>query len=200
MARSPRHHSYPAKLARVTTPAALPRIVTIVQPAGPSPKMSANVRAPRPSVASAAPVMSSGSRSIPTRIEIQREFKTSAAAATGRLIMKIERHPTSSISHPPRIGPIPEVAAAAAAQIPIARSRPGPSNVSLRIARLFGVSSATATPCSARPAMSHPSNGASAHATEAAAKRTMPAANTRPRPNLSPSAPPNSTRALRGRR
>jgi hypothetical protein len=41
-------------------------------------------------------------------------------------------------------------------------------------------------PCSARPAISAPAEGASAHSAEVATKPPMPASSTRRRPNASP--------------
>ena len=50
------------------------------------------------------------------------------------------------------------------------------------------MTSAAPAPWSARAAISQPTDGASAHAAEAIAKKRMPAANMRRRPSRSPSA------------
>ena len=124
----------------------------------------------------------------------------SAAAAIGRLIAKIARQLTVSISQPPRRGPIAPAAAPTAAQVPMARPRASPEKLAPRIARLFGISTAAPIPCNTRPASSQLSVGATAQRIEAAAKIPTPIISARRRPKRSPSAPPISSRALSGSR
>ena len=63
------------------------------------------------------------------------------------------------------------------------------------MARLPGVSSAPATPCSARAATRVSMFGAIPHSREAAANPTTPTRKTRRRPNRSPAAPPSRMNA-----
>src|SRR5438093_1995550 len=65
------------------------------------------------------------------------------------------------------------------------------TNTAEMIARLPGASSAPPTPCSMRPAISHPSDGAAAHVADATANQTMPKLKMRRRPKRSPRAPPS---------
>jgi hypothetical protein len=78
---------------------------------------------------------------------------------------------------------------------PIAAPRSSPSNVAVMIASELGTSSAAATPCNARKAISTPGSGATAHISEVAPNPATPTANTRRRPSRSPSDPPTSTSA-----
>ena len=82
-----------------------------------------------------------------------------------------------------------------APQIPIAcaRSR-GSSNVLRMIDIATGLSIAPAAPCSTRKAMSQPTLGASAQASEAAVKSARPSLNTRARPRRSAVEPPSMSR------
>ena len=102
---------------------------------------------------------------------------------SGTLIRNAARHVTVSTSTPPRIGPIRPVAAAAAAQMPIARDRVASSaKVAVMIASDPGTSSAPAAPCSRRATISSSSVGARPHRTEVMPKPISPMANTRRRP------------------
>ncbi len=55
---------------------------------------------------------------------------------------------------------------------------------------MLGAISAAPTPCATRAATSTAGSGASAHAAEVTTNTAMPTANTRRRPNWSPSRPP----------
>ena len=60
--------------------------------------------------------------------------------------------PAVSTSQPPSIGATAPAIAPAAAQVPTARPRSSPVKEALRMARLFGISIAAPSPCSARAA------------------------------------------------
>ena len=75
----------------------------------------------------------------------------------------------------------PEIAPAAA-QVPTARPRCSPVNAEPNMARLFGISIAAPSPCSARPARKIARLGAAAHRIEAAVNKAMPQSITRRRP------------------
>ena len=200
MARSPRRRSTARKHAASTNAAADAAWAGSVQPEGPDPTVSAQVAAPRPAVASSPPQPSSG-RSRPSGSGgRQRQASSTAPPARGRLIRKITRQPTVSISQPPSTGPSAPIAAPVAAQMPIARPLPAPLNVAPRMARLFGRSMAAPAPCTALPASSTARLVAQEQASEAAANSTVPAISIRRRPWRSPAAPPSSSSALSGSR
>ncbi len=79
-------------------------------------------------------------------------------------------------------GPISVVAEVAAAQMPNARARAGPSNSAVRIASDPGTSSAPAAPWSTRNTTRSSSVGAIPHSTDVTPNPTSPIANTRRRP------------------
>ena len=87
---------------------------------------------------------------------------------------KIERQPTVSTSQPPSGGPSAVVRAPAAPKCRSQDRARFPLYAAPTIARLAGVSSAAATPCAIRAAISQIAEGASAQASEAAVKPTQP--------------------------
>ena len=101
----------------------------------------------------------------------------------------------SSTSTPPRTGPSAMLMPTTAPQIPIAcaRSR-GSSNVLRMIDIATGLSIAPAAPCSTRKAMSQPTPGARAQASDAAVNSARPNWNTRARPRRSAVDPPSMSR------
>jgi hypothetical protein len=105
-----------------------------------------------------------------------------APAASGRLIRKMARQPTVSISQPPSTGPIAAIVAPTEAQMPIARPRASPEKLAPRIARLLGIKTAAPTPCRPRPISSKVRLGAKAQAMEAAANSAVPKTSIRARP------------------
>ena len=199
MASSPLTPSHRHRPTRATTPAPSSPDDAPPQPDVPDPSTRAKVRRQSPAVARSPPNPSIV-RVASIGVTRTKRVRTSAAAAIGRLTRKIDRQPTASISHPPRTGPRPAVAAPIAAQAPIARPRAGPSKASLRIARLFGISMAAPRPCAMRPRIRRSSVGAAAQTAEESPKRPIPSAKIRRRPNRSPRAPPSKTSALSGRR
>lgn len=118
---------------------------------------------------------------------------TSVTTISGTLIQKIARQESASTSAPPPAGPITVAIPLHAVQVPIALPRSAPSKVAARIASDPGTSSAPASPCSARPAISTSTLGARAQTTEVTPKPTRPAMNMRRRPNWSPSEPPTNS-------
>ena len=114
--------------------------------------------------------------------------------ATGiGLIRKIQRHDATCTSTPPPSGPITVATPVHAVQVPIAAARSPSPNVSMISASELGTSSAPATPCTPRAAISTPLVGAAAHTSEHAPNPIRPAWNTRRRPSTSPSDPPSSS-------
>ncbi len=94
----------------------------------------------------------------------------------------MKRQPGPSTSQPPSRGATAPAIAPAAAQVPTARPRFSPEKAALRVARLFGSSSAAPIPCNARAARKTARLGASAQRIEASANRAMPSCITRRRP------------------
>ena len=72
--------------------------------------------------------------------------------------------------------------------MPIAQPRRSGGKAVLSTASAIGMIVAAPTPCTARAAINASAVGDSAHAADAAANNASPAANTRRRPNRSPSA------------
>ena len=78
--------------------------------------------------------------------------------------------------------------------MPSARLRSGPSaNVVIRIDRPAGANSAPPSPCSARKAISEPSDQEMPHRSELTENTARPAMNTRRRPKTSARRPPSSS-------
>ncbi len=109
-----------------------------------------------------------------------------AATPMGRLMKKIDRQPSVSVSTPPASGPMALAPPSVAPNAPSARARAAPENS----ARISGVavanSTAPPTPCSARNSSSWSAVAASAHAKDPAVKMTRPVRNSRRRPSRSP--------------
>ena len=110
---------------------------------------------------------------------------------------KTARHEIVWTRVPPTNGPRIAVAAAAAAQIPIALPRSGPSNVCVSKASEPGTSNAPAAPWTTRNAISVSMFGAKPHKMDAAPKPTSPMTKKRRRPNASARAPASISSALR---
>ena len=83
-------------------------------------------------------------------------------------------------------------------KIPSARARRSTGYAAVSSVSPSGITSAAPAPWTARAAISRPTLGASAHAADASENNPSPAANSRRRPNRSPSAAPviNSTAKL----
>ena len=112
------------------------------------------------------------------------------ASTSGTLIAKIHRHDAESTSWPPTSGPITTPIAPQAVHAPTALPRSSSGNTATITASAAGVSSAPATPCSARPTTSTSIVGASAHRIEVTPKPPTPSEKTRRSPKMSPSEPP----------
>ena len=170
----------------------------------PRPPPPGSASALNPSVASAEaptarspPAQSSGPAAGDRLSGTWARARSTTTAASGRLSQNAARQPSVSIRKPPTAGPSAVVIAAAPAQVPIARPRISCGKAAEMIARLCGTISAAPTPWIARAATSQAVPGASAHAIDAPAKTSVPATNTRRRPNRSPAEPPTSRRAAR---
>ena len=109
------------------------------------------------------------------------------------MIAKIQRHDAASTSCPPTSGPSTVPMPPQAVQAPTARPRSSGRNVDTITASAAGVSTAPATPCSARASTSSSIVGASAQNSEVTPKPATPSANTRRSPKMSPSEPPISS-------
>ena len=122
-----------------------------------------------------------------------RESSHSVISTGMTLMAKIHRHEVAWTSAPPPSGPMTVATPVYAVHVPIAAGRSSASNVSMISASVLGTSSAPAIPWIARPAISQPLLGATAHSSENTPNATTPIANTRRRPNRSPSEPPTSS-------
>ena len=111
----------------------------------------------------------------------------------GTLIAKIQRHEAASTSWPPTTGPSTVPIPPHAVQAPTALPRSSGGKVETITASAAGVSSAPATPWSARAATSTSMVGASAQISEVTPKADTPSAKTRRSPKMSPSEPPISS-------
>src|SRR6185312_6102733 len=114
-------------------------------------------------------------------------------AISGRLIAKIQRQESWSMSRPPSSGPATKKMPVQAVQVPTAAPRSSPSKQAVMIASELGTSSAPATPCRVRPAMSRAELGAIAQIAEVTAKPPSPTRKMRRRPSRSPSEPPTNS-------
>ena len=103
-----------------------------------------------------------------------RSVAQTANASSGTLIRNAKRQPIVSTMVPPTIGPTTTRPDVAAAQIPNARARCGPSNAWVISASEPGMSSAPAAPWASRKTTSHSSVGASPHSADVTAKPTSP--------------------------
>ncbi len=95
------------------------------------------------------------------------------------MITKIPRHENESTICPPSSGPIRIPIPPQAVQVPIAAPRSCLGKTATMIASAAGVSSALATPCSARATISTPIVGAAAQSAEPIPNPATPATNTR---------------------
>ncbi len=155
--------------------------------------ISAKTGPPSPSAHSSAPVTSirlDVSRGRALARGITSKISARQAATKGRLTRKIQRHEPSANSSPPASGPSTAAIPPHAVQLPIAGPRSSSGKVATITASALGVSSALATPCSARAAISAWIEGASAHSSDATPKPPTPSAKTRRSPYRSPSEPP----------
>ncbi len=167
--------------------------VALVQPCSGC-SISPNVIPARPNAQSRAPTTSTrafGSRSRPAGTT--RRIRISVTTTTGTLMAKIQRQEAASTSWPPTTGPSTVPIPPHAVQVPTALPRSSCGKVETITASAAGVSSAPATPCSARAATSTSIVGASAHSSEVAPNAVTPSAKTRRSPKMSPSDPPISS-------
>src|SRR4051794_8851984 len=152
---------------------------------------SARTSAVNPTVNAAMPGMSTSRVAVSSRDScVANSVTTTAMAATGRLMKKIARQLTYSVSQPPSSGPSARAIADTPAHVPIARPRSAGGNVLVMIDSVPGIISAAPRPWTARDATSQPSEGAKPIVALAAAKTTTPIRKTLRRPKMSPSRPP----------
>src|SRR5580765_4256172 len=122
-----------------------------------------------------------------------RGVSRSTAAPTGTLTKKIHSQPRYFVSTPPASTPTAAPLPPSAPQIPSALLRSGPSSkLVITIDRAAGEMIAPPSPCTARDAISIPSDCASPHASEASVNSATPTMNTRRRPSRSAARPPSS--------
>src|SRR6187551_1089513 len=110
----------------------------------------------------------------------------------GTFSQKIHCHEMPSTTAPPTSGPIATAKPAMPDHAPSAAPRRSADTAPLRIVSVSGVTIAPPRPCSARAAMSHSVEGASAAIADAPVKMARPIMNIRFRPKRSPSAAPIS--------
>ena len=107
-----------------------------------------------PSVAAAAPTMSTRPPAFSSRLSGTRhQVIASTTAASGKLMKKIQRQEACSTSQPPSSGPTPAAMEVKPDHVPMARPLSSLGNEALMRARLPGTSRAAPTPCTARAAM-----------------------------------------------
>ncbi len=112
---------------------------------------------------------------------------------TGMLTKKIHSHPSHFVSTPPISTPTAAPLPPIAPQIPSALFRSEPSsNVVEMIESAAGERIAAPRPCTARAAISIPSELDRPQASEAAVNSATPTMNTRRRPSRSAARPPSS--------
>jgi hypothetical protein len=157
--------SQPAGLPR-TSPQTIPSAAAVTSA---SPAASTEVSGPK---LSSIHVWASGIRS----------------AAIGTLSQKIQGHETPSTTAPPRNGPRGTASPLTPAKRPSAFGRSWGGKAVLNRASASGITSAAPAPWRTRAAISHPTSGARAHATDATANSANPETNIRRRPKRSPSA------------
>src|ERR1700689_2838922 len=125
---------------------------------------------------------------------------TRAARPNARLNQKMPRQFQTPISTPPMSGPAARANPDVAAQMPIALLLALASGYRCRsIERVPGSLAAAPMPITARPAMSTPTFGASAHRTDPAQNTPTPASMTFFLPSSSPIIPQASMRLAKGR-
>jgi len=113
-----------------------------------------------------------------------------ASSPIGTLIQKIHCHAIPCVIAPPTTGPTVAASPVTPPYTPSAHPRRSGGNAAFSSASASGMTSAAPAPWTARAAISVPTEGASAHATEARLNNASPAANTARRPSRSPSAAP----------
>ena len=116
-----------------------------------------------------------------------------AASAIGTFTQNTHCQPRPWVTAPPRTGPSTTATLVRLPYMPIARPRRCAGNAAFSRASAIGMMAAAPAPWTARAAISTPTLGASAHTADAAANRASPAAKTRRRPSMSPSAAPVSS-------
>ena len=97
-----------------------------------------------------------------------------ATMPTGTFTRNTQRQPAVVTRTPPSEGPTAAASPAEPDHKPIARPRRLAGMITGIMASVCGVISAPPTPCSTRAAIRIPADGASAQATDAAPKTTMP--------------------------
>ena len=122
-----------------------------------------------------------------------------AASPIGTLSQKIHCQARVSVIAPPNTGPATTARPVIAPNSPSAHARRSGGKAALSSASDSGAITAAPAPWTARAVISQPMFVASAHAADAATNSSRPAANSRRRPNRSPSAAPviSSTAKLR---
>ena len=123
-----------------------------------------------------------------------------AAAITGTLTRKAEPHQNSSSRKPDTMGPSAPPAPAKPTHTAIARERSSGGKMAVISDRVAGMTNAAPAPCTARPAMTTPTEPASPLMSEPTPKMPSPTSSAPFRPNRSPSTPavsssPAKTRA-----
>ena len=114
------------------------------------------------------------------------------AIPTGTLMKNTHDQFRYEVRKPPSSTPAAPPDPEAAPQMPSARLRSAPSaKVVIRIERPAGANSAPPSPCSARNAISDPSDQDRPHSSELIENTARPIMNTRRRPNTSASRPPS---------
>ena len=113
-----------------------------------------------------------------------------SARPIGTFSQKIHCQEMPSTTAPPTSGPIATASPLIPPQAPRTSPRRSGETAALRIVSVSGVTIAPPTPWTARAAISHSIDGASAAAAEAAVKMPRPITNRRRRPNRSPRAAP----------
>ena len=109
-------------------------------------------------------------------------ISTAHTITSGMLMRKIRRQDPMARSSPPSRGPTTPAIVPHAVQLPIAPPRSDSGKVCTITASDAGVSSALATPCSARAPIRNPMLGEIAHRIEAAPKPITPIAKIRRSP------------------
>ena len=164
----------------------------------PLPSTRAKTRAVSEMVIVAMPGKSTRRSTVSSRDSCAANSVTATApTATGRLMKKIARQETASVSQPPTTGPIASAMAETPAHVPIALPRSCGGNALEMIERVAGIMNAAPMPWMAREATSQVSLGARPIVAEASAKTTTPNRNIRLRPKMSPSRPPVMSRTAK---
>ena len=155
------------------------------------PSTSASTSAVRPVDSAAMPGKSTVRATVSSRdSRVANSVTTTARTATGRLMKKIARQETCSVSAPPTTGPIASARAETPAQVPIALPRSSGGKALEMIDRVAGIMNAAPMPWIARPPTSQAWSGETPIAALETAKTTTPNRNMRRRPKMSPSRPP----------